>query len=149
MPRLTVQIALPYEPNASLTAATYEVVNQVFGPDTEVVLDVERDQGIGEILPYIGVVLTYIGMKGLDVLTEKSWEKLADLLRELARRGGRDHREVRLFDRDRRVVFVLDHAALRSARATRAIRDVDVPDTGDEVVFRWDDDSRSWRVERS
>jgi hypothetical protein len=153
MPEPTIRIALPYEPDDDLTATTYGTLDDVFGPGAEVVLDVERDQGIGEILPYVGIVLTYVGTKGLDLLTEESWKKLGDWLRALARgggdRGGPDQREVRLVDRDRRAVFVFDRRALDSARALRAIRDVAVPDSGAEVVFRWDDDGRSWRVDRS
>jgi len=151
MPEPTVQIALPYPPDDELNTITYETVDAVFGPDTEVVLDVELDQGIGEILPYVGVVLTYIGMKGLDVLTEESWKKLADWVRRLAGGDGRhgpDRREVRLTDRDRQAEFVFDSIALDSEYAMPAIRDVDVPDSGGERIFRWDEGTRTWRVER-
>lgn len=149
MPEPTIRIAVPYRPDADLTGTVYATVREVFGPDIEIVVDDERDQWIGDVLPYIEFALTYIGMRGLEALTDQGWQKLAGLVCELVRRGGRDDREVWLSDHDRRAVFVIDEAARRDARAMRAIPDVTVPDTGAEVVFRWDASSRCWRVDGS
>jgi hypothetical protein len=147
MPGPTIQLALPYEPDEDLTAAVYTTVEHAFGPDVEVVLDVEQDQGAGDILPYVGVVLTYVGMKGLDVAIEQGWKSFAELLLRLAR-GDRQTdqpaREVRLTDRDRQAVFVFDTTALADPRAASAMVELAVPDTDQEITFAWDAVARTW-----
>ena len=147
-----VQITLPYDPPAELTAAVYDDVDAAFGPDAELVLEVVRERGISEVVPWVIVTapLAFVGKIVLETATEELVKESFRRLVARLRRGdesGTTH-DVGVVDADERVVFLFDDAALADDLAMPEmvrVRPLFTP----PARLRWDPETRCWRTASS
>ena len=75
MTSTAVRITVPYPPSAELAEDIYCDAEAVWGGDAEIELDAEpTDRGLEAVEPIVLVVVTYLGGRLLDLVTDESFK---------------------------------------------------------------------------
>lgn len=124
----TVRITLPDPPPTSVRAV-YDDVQDAFGPDVEIVLEVRRPKAISDLAPWVGILapLAYIGKIVVDKAVEKAVDRTVEAMAEKGPVAFR------------RLISRLREGESGPPRGVEVVDSVDADEDGHGVVFLFDD----------